>query len=81
MKYLKDRQWTITYYLLLLYAAIIGFFKLMDLDEAIDFCGWKTLLTVLILLIAVLGTVYQFKFQSKITDYRKLLKKIKNLLF
>ena len=58
IKYLKSRQWIITYYLLLLYAAIIGFYKLMGFDKNNDFCFEKTLLSILILLIATFGTIY-----------------------
>ena len=74
IKYLKSRQWIITYYLLLLYAAIIGFCRLMGFDKNNDFCFEKTLLSILILLIATFGTIYQFVFQSTIHRYRTLLK-------
>lgn len=42
IKYLKSRQWTITYYLLLLYAAIIGFYKLMGFDDGTGYCIEKS---------------------------------------
>jgi hypothetical protein len=76
IKYLKSRQWTITYYLLVLYAAIIAFYKLMNFDKGNDICLEKTLLTILILLIAVLGTIHQCSFQSRITRYRNLIEDI-----
>jgi len=80
IKYLKSRQWTITYYLLLLYAAIIGFYKLMGFDKPMGFdkgsdvCFEKTILSILILMIATFGTIYQWLFQSRISRYRTLLK-------
>ena len=74
IKYLKSRQWTITYYLLLLYAAIIGFYKLMGFDDGTGYCIEKSVLIILTFLIAALGTVYQCVFQSRLSRYRTLLK-------
>ena len=73
IKYIKSRQWTVTYYLLLLYAALIGFYKLMGFHKGADFCFEKNLLCILTLLVAGLGTIYQYEFQSRVTRYRRLL--------
>ena len=54
IKYLKSRQWTITYYLLLLYAAIIGFCKLMGFDDGTGYGIEKSVLIILTFLIAAL---------------------------
>jgi len=73
IKYMKSRQWTVTYYLLVLYGAIVGFYKLMGFDQGKDFCVQKNVLIIMTLLVAVLGTIYQCDFQSRVTRYRKLL--------
>ena len=36
IKYIKSRQWTVTYYLLLLYAAVIGFSKYLNSVDCIQ---------------------------------------------
>ena len=36
IRYIKNRQWTVTYYLLLLFAAIIGFYEVITPEKAWD---------------------------------------------
>ncbi len=76
IKYIKTRQWTVTYYLLLLYGAIIGFYKLI-LSSGVEIsCIQKSILMLITLSIGGIGTIYQVKFHSRLIKYRRLLDKI-----
>lgn len=79
IKYIKSRQWTVTYYLLLLYASIIGFYRIMDVSIELV-CTLKFVLFILALSIGILGTLYHYDFQSRLQRYRKKLLKIVNNL-
>ena len=82
IKYIKSRQWTITYYLLLLYPAFIGFFKLMHpgpgpgLGLASNLCNIKIVLSILSIGTSALGMCYQINFQNRLCEYRKRRYKI-----
>lgn len=73
IKYIKSRQWVVTYYLLLLYGGIAGFYKLMEFDIGKNPCVQKNVLVIITLLVATLGTYYQYDFQDRIVQYRKHL--------
>lgn len=78
IKYIKTRQWTVTYYLLLIFAAIVGFSKAVGLQAKGDFSLGRNLLSLLAFLTAALGTFYQCNFQSRIKQYRTLILEIIN---
>ena len=68
IKYLKNRQWAVTYYLLLIYAAIISLYHLADRPD----CPWlEKGLALIAVLVAALGTYFLVDFQSRISTYRK----------
>ena len=68
IKYIKSRQWSVTYYLLLLFAAIIGFSSLLNHG-----CLERSTLLTIAILVALLGTFYQVDFQTRLFNYRKRL--------
>ena len=68
----KQRQWTITYYLLLLHAAIIGFCKTVKIDSSCNNLPFeKVVLTVLAFLIIAFGVYRLLEFQFTLARYRK----------
>ncbi len=70
IEHVKSRQWAITYYLLLLLAAIIGFSKAMDLSQQGLFYWGKWVLSVIAILIAYIGGWFLLKFQGALGRYR-----------
>jgi hypothetical protein len=66
MKYIKSRQWSVTYYLLLLFGAIVGFDKAlpkyMDMDVE---------LLLLAFGVGCIGMFFQYDFQRRLQDYRQ----------
>jgi hypothetical protein len=76
IKYIKTRQWTVTYYLLLLYGAIISFYVLLDSGSSKISNLQKSFLIIIALLIGVFGIIYQLKFHSRLIEYRRLLDKM-----
>jgi len=73
IRYIKNRQWTITYYLLLLFAAIIGFYEVITPKEAILPCWQRVVLFLVALYIAGIGTYFLREFQITAARYRKRL--------
>jgi hypothetical protein len=73
IKYIKTRQWAVTYYLLLLYAAVIGFYKIMKPDHGIIPCWQKVVLYLTIVGIAVFGIFFLNKLEKTLARYRKRL--------
>jgi hypothetical protein len=69
IKYIKSRQWAVTYYLLLLFAAIISFHHLVN-----PVYPWQEkILTFIAILVAALGTFYLMEFQYRLSLYRERL--------
>jgi len=67
----KRREWSLTYYLLLLFAAIIGFSKTIGLDKIGYSCWEKWVLLVIAAAIVVFGTCYLRYLTTKMIWYRR----------
>jgi hypothetical protein len=80
INYIKNRHWTITNYVLLLLAALVGFTKLFPEGyfKLNDSLGLILLHTVLF--IFCLGTYFLYKFQNSLTLYRKRFENTYNKL-
>jgi hypothetical protein len=65
----KRREWSLPYYLLLLFAAIIGFSKTIGLDKI--GCWEKSALVIVAAAIALFGTVYLGYLTGKMIWYRR----------
>jgi hypothetical protein len=78
IKTLKRQQWTITYYGLLLLAAIIGFYGLLRSPYNHASCLEKGLLLAAAIVVFVVCTGYLIEHQYRLTQYRKRLEKIRN---
>jgi len=73
IRYIKGRQWVVTYYLLLLFAAIIGFSETIGLDQ-IDNWRWeKLVLSGISVGIAILGICFLIGYQKTLAGYRRRL--------
>jgi hypothetical protein len=77
IRHLKRQQWSITYYGLLLDAAIIGFYKLLNTSLVVT-CREKAFLLVAALIVFGICVGYLIEHQYRLTDYRKRLKGIRN---
>ena len=75
IRYIKNRQWTVTYYLLLLFAAIIGFYEVIIPRDAILPCWQRVVLFLVAIYIAGIGTYFLREFQKTAARYRKRLVK------
>ena len=76
IKYIKSRQWSVTYYCLLIFPAIMAFYKIIKLDPQIAVPCWQRVILFLIaIFIGVLGTIFQVDFQDRLYGYRKRLVK------
>jgi hypothetical protein len=70
IKYIKTRQWTVTYYILSLIAALIalyGFLKRSNHDLLTD---WTIILSFLAIAVAFIGTYFHKGFQEDLRNYR-----------
>jgi len=71
IKFIRGRKWAVTYYLLLLYAAIIGFSKAIGLDQTYGSCGQKGILFTIALGVAALGIYFIYDMQRTLARYRR----------
>jgi hypothetical protein len=74
IKQMKNRQWQIAYYFLLLIAAIIGIlkgFKIFDQSEKL-----KNLLFLITIVLGIYGSILLHKTQISLKTYRERLRKI-----
>jgi len=70
IRYVKSRQWSVTYYLILLFAAIIGFAAAQGSDLRI---ALRILLSIMGLIVALTGTCFLCQFQKDLAKYRRRL--------
>ena len=75
IKYIKSRQWTVTYYCLLIFPAIMAFSKFIKLDQQTVPCWQRVILFLIAIFVGVLGSVYQYDFQDRLSKYRERLMK------
>jgi hypothetical protein len=77
IKHIKNRQWTVTYYLLLLFAAIIGFYKTVNDPNSVAIAFlWiqRAVLSLIAIAVAVLGhKFFLSNFQETLVRYRSNL--------
>lgn len=74
IKFLKGRQWTITYYLLLLYVSIIGLLELSGFDKDNSYSlQMVVLLTASTIGIGVVGIFNQLRFHQKLAHSRETI--------
>ena len=73
IQFLKKQQWTITYYCLLLYAAIVALFKTYFTNTS---CIERGVLLVISAALCVIGCILIFVFQKSIEDHRLIIKNI-----
>jgi len=76
IRFIKRQQWAITNYGLLLLATVAAFYELITDSGSIS-CGKKSILFAISIGIAVLGTIYQCKFQSSLKYFRNRENKIR----
>jgi len=69
IKYLKSRQWSVTYYLLLLFGAIVGFQK--ALPKTANLNNELFVLALGIGIIGIIGIAFQHDFQRRLQEYRR----------
>ncbi len=73
IKYIKSRQWVVTYYLLLLFVAIIGFYKIISPEHGTLPCWQRAILFMIPVGIAVLGIWFLYRFQKTLARFRTYL--------
>jgi len=72
IKYIKNRQWAVTYYLLLLFVAIIGFYKIINPEQVI--LPWlRCTLFMIAVGVAVFGILFLNGLEKTLARYRKRL--------
>jgi len=76
IQFMKKQQWTITYYCLLLYAAIIALFK-THLAKAS--CIERGVLFAISTVLCVIGCILIFVFEKSIKEHRVIVKNIYDL--
>lgn len=70
LRYTRRQQWAITYYILLLIAAVIAFHDILFHPGPFE----KFVLVILAFFLAVAGTLYLITLQRKLSAYRNRLK-------
>lgn len=73
IKYIKSRQWAVTYYLLLLFAAIIGFYKIISPEQVILSCWLRCILFMVAVGVAVFGILFLNGLEKTLARYRERL--------
>jgi hypothetical protein len=72
IRYAKNQQWRLTYYIVLLLAALIGLSELFKRNWIL-----QTILIIAAILLAIFGTRFLCKFQKDLTRYRSNIGKIR----
>ena len=72
IKYVKNQQWRLTFYTLLLLAGIIALSKTIDSGPEV-----KIILFIISLMLAAAGTYFLLKFQKDLTRYRENISKVR----
>jgi hypothetical protein len=73
IQFLKKQQWTITYYCLLLYAAIVAVFKTYFTDAS---CIERGVLLAISTVLCVIGCILIFVFEKSMKDHRVIIENI-----
>jgi hypothetical protein len=73
IQFLKKQQWTITYYCLLLYAAIVAVFKTYLTNAS---CIEKGILLAISTVLCVIGCILIFVFEKSMKDHRVIIENI-----
>ena len=78
IKYIKSRQWAVTYYLLLIFFAIIGFYEAlgienMNVSEPIIFLLLKLVLSLIAAAVPIVGLYFLKEFNRALARYREEL--------
>jgi hypothetical protein len=73
IQFLKKQQWTITYYCLLLYAAIVAVFKTHFTNAS---CIERGVLLGISTVLCVIGCILIFVFEKSMKDHRMVIKNI-----
>ena len=76
IQFMKKQQWTITYYCLLLYAAIIALFKTHFTDAL---CIERGILLAISIALCIIGCVLICKFEKSMKEHRVITENIYNL--
>ncbi len=76
IQYAKNQQWRLTYYIVLLLAAIIGLSELFKTKSIL-----QIILLIAAVLLGILGTYFLNKFQKDLTRYRENIGKVRNKFF
>jgi hypothetical protein len=74
VKYAKSQQWQVSYYVMILLAAIIGLSKVLPQKIAV-----KIVLFIAAFLLATIGTYILLRFQKDLRRYRENIAKIRNV--
>ena len=73
IQFLKKQQWTITYYCLLLYAAIVAVFRTYLTNAS---CIERGVLLAISAVLCVIGCILIFIFEKSMTEHRVIMKTI-----
>ena len=73
IQFLKKQQWTITYYCLLLYAAIVAVFKTYLTNAS---CFERAVLFAISAVLCVIGCILIFIFEKSMKEHRAILENI-----
>ncbi len=73
IQFLKKQQWTVTYYCLLLYAAIVAVFKTHFTNAS---CIERGALFAISTALCVIGCILIFVFEKSMEDHRVIIKNI-----
>jgi hypothetical protein len=73
IQFLKKQQWTITYYCLLLYAAIVAVFKTYLTDAS---CFERGVLFATAVVLCVIGCILIFIFEKSMREHRVIVENI-----
>jgi hypothetical protein len=73
----KSRMWSVTYYSLLLYGALVAVLRIYE-DNGLLPTYASVAATVLAVLIALAAVTFLFKAHDKLFDYRRNLQRIRN---
>ena len=80
IKYAKNKQWSLTYYVLLTYAALIGFCSFLEDKPFYDDIEIKFIIIIPAILISIVGIYNLLDTHKRIAFYRERINKIQKYL-
>jgi len=76
IQFVKNQQWTISYYGLLVFSGIVGVIKILEGNNKVIGCIGKSIISVSTLSVLIICFIYLFSLQNAGKTYRNIMEEI-----